>query len=89
MKKYYYITALLILITSINSITFSQVDRKDKAVYIDSKNAFMDSIKSSLDKFYKKETLAKKSFKLDFSTVNAPASINDFKKYWHSKPISQ
>jgi len=89
MKKIILWIIAITTVAVVGNTAWSQVDRKDKAVYIDSKNAFMDSIKSSLDKFYKKEAPSKKSFKLDFSTVTAPTSINDFKKYWHNKPISQ
>ena len=89
MKKIILWIIAITTVAVVGNTAWSQSDRKDKAVYIDSKNAFMDSIKSSLDKFYKKETPKNKSFKLDFSTVNAPTGINDFKKYWHNKPISQ
>ncbi|MDI6778989.1 MAG: C1 family peptidase [Bacteroidota bacterium] len=89
MKKIYYFFILSILFVVIGSNAFSQVERKDKAIFIEPKNEFMDSVKKSLDKFYKKDTPPKKSFKMDFSTIKAPATVDEFKKYWHTNPISQ
>ncbi|MBI5022530.1 MAG: peptidase C1 [Ignavibacteriales bacterium] len=71
------------------NVTISQIDRKDKALFIDSKNEFWDSVKSTIDKFNKKDDTPKKTFKLDFSSIKGPASSNEFTQYWHFPPISQ
>jgi bleomycin hydrolase len=77
------------LIVSVNR-TRAQVDRKDKAVFVEPKNEFMDSVRKSLDLFNKKDTPPqKKSFKMDFTGISHPASTDEFTKYWHNKPVSQ
>jgi bleomycin hydrolase len=80
---------VLIILFVFNLQLFSQVERHDKAVFIETKSEFYDSIKTSLDKFYKKESPAKKRLLVDFSAFNPPKSPDEFTKYWHNKPVSQ
>ncbi len=64
-------------------------DRRDKAVFVQPKNEFSDSIRTSLNRFYQKPVQPRTSLRLDFSTINAPASVGDFKAQWHNRPVSQ
>jgi bleomycin hydrolase len=73
----------------IATVTYSQVERRDTALFVQPKSEFWDSIKTSLDKFYKKETPPKKVLRPDFSMYNPPKSTDEFTKYWHNKPVSQ
>jgi bleomycin hydrolase len=68
---------------------FAQLTRRDTAVFIEKKNEFYDSIKTSLETFYKKDSTSKKEVIVNFETFNPPRSIQEFKSYWHNKPISQ
>jgi bleomycin hydrolase len=69
------------------SALMAQTERRDKAVFIESKSEFWDSIKTTLDKFYKKDENRK--LRVDFSQFNPPTSVDEFTKYWHNKPVSQ
>jgi bleomycin hydrolase len=81
-----YIFGALLLITT---YTQGQVERKDKGTFTEPKNEFIDSMRKSLDKFFKKEITPKKRFQLDFSSINCPKSTDEFTKYWHNAPVSQ
>jgi len=63
-------------------------ERRDRAVLVDSKNEFLDSIKAELKKSQPVEE-KKKSLRLDFSGIAAPASVGEFTSQWHMPPISQ
>ncbi|HUI65195.1 MAG TPA: C1 family peptidase [Bacteroidota bacterium] len=84
-----YILSVLIASLLISPLLFAQNERKDRAVYIETKNEFLDSIKVEAEKFKKKEAKAKPELKLDFTGINAPASPAEFTQYWHNPPISQ
>jgi len=84
-----YILSVLIASLLSSPLLFAQNERKDRAVYIETKNEFLDSIKVEAEKFKKKEAKAKPELKLDFTGINAPASPAEFTQYWHNPPISQ
>jgi len=65
----------------------AQPTHRDTAVFIEKRNEFYDSIKTSLDTFYKKDNTSKKEIAADFEVFNPPHSIQEFKSYWHNKPI--
>jgi bleomycin hydrolase len=67
----------------------AQVGRRDRAVFVDPRNDFLDSIKKESAQFSAKPQPAKKQFQLDFGAIPKPGSVDEFKKYWHQKPISQ
>jgi len=81
------LVCLVLLVIASNA--FAQIERRDKAVLVEPKNEFMDSIKKTLAIFDKKEQPPKKTFKLDFSTIKGPSSPSEFTQYWHDPPISQ
>jgi bleomycin hydrolase len=64
-------------------------DRRDKAVFVQPKNEFYDSIRIALDKFFQKPVQHRTSLRLDFSAIQAPTSTNEFTTLWHTKPVSQ
>ena len=69
--------------------TFAQTDRKDRAKFVEPKNEFYDTLKAETERFKKKEEPPKKEFRMDFSGVKLPGSINEFTKAWHTPPVSQ
>jgi bleomycin hydrolase len=89
MKKTSILFSFLFLLFVLISISLAQTDRKDKAIFIESKNEFWDSVKVTIDQFNKKNEPSKKTFKLDFSSIKGPVSSNEFTQYWHSPPVSQ
>jgi len=80
---------LSILLFLISSRAYSQAERKDKGVLVESKNPFWDEIKKGVEEFEKKETPKRKEFKLDFSNLDIPKSIVEFEQVWHNEPVSQ
>ncbi len=85
-KNKFLITALLIIMSL---PVIAQEVHKDTALFIQHKNEFYDSIKTSLNKFYEKEKTPRKELVPDFTSYDAPKSVDDFKSYWRNKPISQ
>lgn len=67
----------------------AQVGRRDRAIFVEPKNQFLDTIKQEAARFRAKPQVTKKQLRLDFTGLYRPSSVDEFKKYWHSKPISQ
>lgn len=89
MRNFLCLLLLLPLLAVISSRASAQAERHDRAVFTEGKNEFMDSMRKSLNEFFKKDTPQKKRFLLDFSTINAPTSVDEFKAQWHNKPVAQ
>jgi bleomycin hydrolase len=73
------------------SLTLSpaQVERRDRAVLLEPKNEFLDSVKKTADQFIGNEEPKKKIVRMDFSGIDHPSAPDEFKQYWHNKPVSQ
>lgn len=67
----------------------AQVKRRDKAHFIEYKSEFWKQIEDSCNEFNKQKKPEKLTFKLDFSGMDLPKSISEFKQFWHNPPISQ
>ncbi len=89
MKKIFVIAVVALLAFALGNRGHAQVERKDRAVFIDSKNEFMDSVVKAADQFINKDVPKKKVMKMDFSGIEHPKSPEEFKSYWHNKPVSQ
>jgi bleomycin hydrolase len=87
MKKL--ILLVCILYTASSLLVAQQKFRRDTAVFRELKNEFFDSIKTSLETFYKKDSTKKNEISVDFEAFHAPGSMQEFKAYWHNPPISQ
>lgn len=68
---------------------WSQEPRKDRGVFVEPKNEFMDKMRAEADSFARKPEAPRKEFRLDFSSVKSPKSAEEFKTAWHSPPLSQ
>ena len=78
----------IILFTLANTIV-AQDDVKDKGVFIEYQNEFLDSIMKEsgiIDSFDKD---SEKVFKLDLTGYALPSSVSEFTTYWYNEPISQ
>jgi bleomycin hydrolase len=84
-----FLTSIIFISIIAPFILLSQSDRRDKGVFIEYKNETWDSIKKAVDAFEKKETPKKKSYILDFTTLNIPETVNEFNPLWHNKPVMQ
>ena len=67
----------------------SQSSRKDRAIYMESKNEFLDSIRKEIGAFNKKPEVPRKRLRMDYSGIDLPKSVGEFTGYWHTPPISQ
>lgn len=72
------------------TISASAQDRKDGASYAEApKNPFFEQIKKDNDSFFKDRPAAAKRMTLDYSKVNYPKSLSEFKIVTNDKPVSQ
>lgn len=84
-----FVVALLFSLLTFGG-AFAQNADVDSALFVPRKNAFFDSIQTSLNKFYqRKDTTVRKVISVDFNQYNAPKSVSDFTQYWHNPTISQ
>jgi bleomycin hydrolase len=89
MKPIAALLLLLLLATTVRVTMSAQDVRHDKAVMIDSKNEFMDSLKTLLPRFEKTSKESKKRIGVDFSAMRLPSSTAEFTTVWHFPPVSQ
>jgi len=85
-------TILLLAFALCSSALFAQSLNKDKGTFNTYEPGyFQNSILKGIEEFEQKEVLQKqqKSFKADAATFTIPTSKDDFKTYWHNKPVSQ
>ena len=71
---------------------FAQTPKKDKATFIEYKPGYyQNSILKGIEEYQKKDEAPapKKSFKIDFTGMDVPTSVDQFAKQWHNEPISQ
>ncbi len=85
-------TILLFVICSLGSVSFAQTLNKDKGTFKTYEPGyFQNSILKGIEEFESQKGIAKQpsTFKVDISTLNIPASKDDFKSFWHNAPVSQ
>lgn len=84
--KFFSITILIFaLFLSVNA----QTQKKDKGVFQESKKGYYQYVLEEIEKFNSKPKTDKKSFKVDFTEMDLPKSIDEFKYYWHNTPKNQ
>ncbi len=82
--------AAILIVTVLSYTTIhAQGERKDKGVFTPEKNEFYELIKNDLDDYYESADKVKIVFKMDFSGLDLPKSIDEFKYQWHTAPLSQ
>ncbi|MCX7737117.1 MAG: peptidase C1 [Candidatus Kapabacteria bacterium] len=87
LKRFFTLVLLALFFFPMGS--YSQKDRIDKGVFIDYKSEFWDTITTKTEQFKKRNDKKKLIFKMDFTGIDLPKSINEFKTVWHNEPISQ
>ena len=80
---------VLCVLAVVTSLASAQPEKRDRAVFVELKNEFMDSVKKEIATYGKKEEAPKKKMKMDFSGLDLPRSTNEFTSFWHSPPVSQ
>ena len=84
-----FLTGIITILFCLPVISTAQVEHRDKGVFVQPKNEFMDSVRADVARFNAKEKSPRMVFRMDFSTIVAPKSVSDFKQYWHNAPVSQ
>lgn len=77
-----------ILLLVLFTVTLS-VYPQNKGVFVEAQKGFYEEIVKSADEFASSKTPAKKTFRVDLSSIDAPKSINEFTSGWYNPPISQ
>jgi len=66
------------------------ISAQDKGQYIEPKNEFYEKILAGSASFQNQDKPEpKKAFKVDFSKMDLPKSLDQFKYYWHNQQLSQ
>jgi bleomycin hydrolase len=86
-------TTMRFLFTVITSFCFfgltAQSERKDKGVLKPYSNPFMTQIRQKLGDFNAKSNMEEKRFLMDYSNVDIPKSMDEFKTVFSGPPVSQ
>lgn len=86
MKKKNLSLALLITVLFLN---FTYAQDKNKGEFIDRYSPYYDQMLKEVNEFENPPKPQKKIFKLDFSGLNIPKGLSEFKYYWFNEPVSQ
>lgn len=86
MKNYF---VLILMSFLLSPVLFAQNENKNKGEFIESKSDFYENMTGEIQKFNEPEKEIKKAFKVDFSGMDLPKSLSEFKYYWHNPPVSQ
>jgi bleomycin hydrolase len=82
---------LLVAVLTLTAVSpiFAQAVRKDRGMFHEDRNEFLDSLKAESARFLAPAKPDTAAFRLDFTTIDAPQSAGVFKSHWHLPPISQ
>lgn len=83
--KHIIYTSLIALLFTPAFTTLAQ----DKGMFAEPKSGFYDEILKGIKEFNEKPKRERKSFKMDYTGMDIPKSINEFKYYWHNETVSQ
>jgi len=83
--KHFLQNLLFILLLSSICVSIAQ----DKGVFVEPKSGFYDEILKSIEEFNEKPKIERKTFKMDFTGMDIPKSMNEFKYFWHNETVSQ
>ncbi len=87
--RHTFVIFLTLSIFILTQTTMAQQPVRNKGKFIEYKNEFLDSIKAESNKFLEKPEKKRMVFKMDFTGLDLPKSVNEFKTFWHNPPISQ
>lgn len=87
MKNVFSLLLIILLVnTSIELFPQQPKNKGNLRVY---ENEFYDEIKKASEDYFDKKEEKKKVFKVDFTELDLPKSIDAFTYYWHNDPLSQ
>lgn len=70
-------------------VIVAQPGVRDKAIFVEKKDEFKEQLKERAQQRQKKAEEKTLELKMDFSGVEIPASVEEFKRVWYHPPISQ
>src|SRR5690349_12877483 len=80
--------SLMLLLTAATSVLAQ--DRRDAATYAEKpKNEFYEKIKKDNESFFTEKADPEMRFTMDYSSMDVPKSMNEFKIVTADKPVSQ
>ena len=82
-------TSLVCMLALLVGQALAQTDRKDRAVFMEPKNEFLDSMKNENMIYKKKSEILEKKMRMDFTSLELPKASSEFTSYWRTPPISQ
>lgn len=86
MKEYLFVILMFLLIyPSVNA----QNENRTNGVFIEPKSEFYEEITKETERFKEPVKESAKVFKVDFTGMDLPKSLDEFKFYWHNPTVSQ
>ncbi len=84
-------TPITVLLLALIFCTYSpaQQENKDKGVFVKRQNEFYKDILDGIKDFNKKPVKERQVFKMDFTGMDLPKSVEEFTTYWYNPPVSQ
>jgi bleomycin hydrolase len=79
----------LLVVLLIPLLVLAQEKGRDKGVFTEPKNPYLDEIKKATEAFGKKKPLSEKAFVVDLSDFDVSTSLDGFQTLWHNPPTSQ
>jgi bleomycin hydrolase len=86
MKKYL-IVIFVFLLLCFN--LYAQNENRNKAIFIEPKSEFYEEMSNEIKRFNTPEKEVTKAFKVDFTGMDLPKSLDEFKYFWHNSTVSQ
>jgi bleomycin hydrolase len=86
MKKYLLVVLLFLLICPLIN---AQNENRTKGIFIEPKSEFYEEITKEIERFNTPAKEANKVFKVDFTGMDLPKSLDEFKFFWHNPTVSQ
>lgn len=80
---------ILFYVLFLLSICIAQDQKKDKSIFVEPQNEFLEQIKEEIKNFREIEEKPKRKFHMDFEGMTLPTSLEQFNTLWHQPPVSQ
>lgn len=80
---------ILFYVLFLLSICIAQDQEKDKSIFVEPQNEFLEQIKKEIKNFREIEEEPKREFHMEFEGMTLPTSLEQFNTLWHQPPVSQ
>jgi bleomycin hydrolase len=83
------LTIMILAIAAFQMAFAQQPVKRNTGTMQEYKNEFLDSLEKVSDEFREKKEEPELRFKMDFTGIDLPTSVDQFKTVWRNEPISQ